>query len=224
LTYMIAGQGYMLKSAVAQNLTYPDIFKSDASGRLKHDVYAVISGWSTYEHNMNIVAEITSEQIYDSVWVVDNQGVVRGKAEVIESDGRRLSYITVFGNNNVSEDLGFYLGVNDATARAAEVVRFTFDKVIGTVQQPLLLSLEENSFSVYPNAFEKEFHLSVNATKEQETEIRLLDVTGHVVYKMSHLMTTGLNKLVLQPHVPKGLYVLTVILDGRRITRKMVKE
>jgi hypothetical protein len=225
LGYMVAGEGYMLKASKAQEFNYPDIFKSTRKGgRLNENTNAGIDDWATYEYTMSIVAEVVAEETYDTVWVFDHKGTLRGKSAIVENGGRRLSYITVFGNSEPEDNLVFYLGNGNYREATSQGFFFTPDLLMGTMNKPVILNGTENLFTVYPNAFTSALHLTFNAMHAQETEIVLLDVLGHDVYRHSHTVVKGSNEIRLEPNVPNGLYLLTTTIDGSKHTLKVIKK
>lgn len=224
LTYMAAGEGYMLKSGIAQGFSYPNIFQSTGSGRISQITNSEIQDWASYEHNMNVVTEVLANEDYNAVWAIDRVGNARGRSEIIDIQGRKLGFMTIFGNNDSEDDLLFFL--ENQENKLATSVNFTFspNNMLGTINQPILLEVAKGKFSVYPNAFTKDIHLRFNAINEQEAEVRLFNVLGHEVYRKSHNINKGSNEWIINPDVPKGLYVLSLTLDYKKITRKVIRK
>lgn len=226
LRYMFAGEGYMLKASIDQNFTYPDIFKSNGSGRMKANETIDIAGWEEYEHNMNIVAEINSAEAFDTVWVLNQSGVIRGKAGITDHAGKRMSFITVYGSAQAheQEQLRFYLSKDGQKAATTASTTFVSDRVLGTMTTPFLLTASEHHFAVYPNTFTRSFRLEFNAVSAQHPKLILHDMVGHVVSTHSLTVVPGFNALVISPDVPAGIYVLGVIVDGKKQTWKVIKN
>jgi hypothetical protein len=224
LDYLEAGQGYMLKSSVAQQFSYPNVFRSTKSGRLNS--IPEFEGWSLYEHNLNVIAEVIVDKDtpYDSVWVIDEMGIVRGKSDIrMDEQGRKISFITVFGDNNGTEELTFYL-VNE-TSRLATSKKITFSPnlILGTLKEPFIIDLTGNQFNLYPNSFTSELNLVFNALDKQQAEVVLVDVLGHEVYRQFHSVEVGANHLHIKPNIQHGLYLLTIIYDDQRIIHKVLR-
>lgn len=225
LKYLFAGEGYMLKAGVAQEFRYPNIFSRTAAGRLKQDSEPVIDGWEFYEHNMNVLAEVVTDEVYDSVIVTDNRGTIRGKSAVIERDGRRLSYLTVFGNSHEEGTLYFSLSNASGIVQANLSFNFTPDMIMGTVKEPVKLRVSrESGVAVYPNVFTNALQLQLNAQREQDTEITFVDMVGHLVYTVPATLRKGHNQIEIQPDVPGGLYILRIVVDGQKRTVKVIKQ
>jgi hypothetical protein len=225
LKYLFAGEGYMLKAGVAQEFSYPNIFSSAAAGRLKQDSEPVIDGWQFYEHNMNVLAEVVADKVYDSVIVTDNRGTIRGKSGVMERDGRRFSYLTVFGNSREEETLYFSLSNASGIVQANRNFNFTPDMIMGTVKEPVKLMVSgESGIAAYPNVFTNALQLQFNAQREQDTEITFVDMVGHVVYTVPTTLRKGHNQIEVQPDVPGGLYILSIVVDGQKRAFKVIKQ
>lgn len=224
LHYLFAGEGYMLKAGISQNFRYPNIFKSARNARRGKDTQPAIDGWQTYEHNMNVIAEVMSAETYDSVFVTDMRGIIRGKAAVHEENGRRLGYITVFGKSQDDETLYFSLSNTELTVPTNRSFSFTPDVIMGTFREPVKLTpATDGEMTVYPNAFSGEINVRFYARDEQETEIILIDNAGRTANATPVQVAKGYNLIQIQPDVPSGFYLLTVVVDGQKRTFKIVK-
>ena len=228
LNYLKAGEGYMLKSSKDQEFSYPKVFQTKSSGgkftNSQESAPVAPTDWSTYENNMSIVAEINSEVAFDEVWVTDRNGKVRGKAVVETSEGRKLSYITVFGNMESSDDLSVMLVNQDFKVGTGLSLNFSPDTILGTFQHPVMLQPERNRLTVYPNPFDAEFRISVDVEESQECQVMLMNVIGQEVYRRQYSLQKGINELHISPVGTSGVYILTVTIDGDKKTWKVVKK
>jgi hypothetical protein len=173
---------------------------------------------------MSVVAEVVTEETYDSVFVLDKRGSIRGKSALSEQNGRKLSYITVFGNSQ-DEALYFFLNNINGTLPANRNFNFVPDMIMGTIKEPVKLAVSnENEMTVYPNMFSREFNLQFHAQREQETEINFVDRVGRTVYTAPASIRKGYNQIEVQPDVPGGLYILSIVVDGQKRTFKVVKK
>ena len=224
LKYMIAGEGYMLKSGVAQTFTYPDIFQSAKGGKTGQNLNTEVEGWSLYESNMNIVAEVITDEQLTTVWAIDSEGTTRGKADIAEHDGRQLAYLTVFGSKESPEKLRFYLGTGDERLATPVSFEFISDQMLGSVKDPVKLQMEEITFHVFPNAFSEEIRMQFNALVEQNVEVLMYDLIGNEVFRKSFQVVKGYNELTIEPVVPEGFYILTTNVDGKKQTSKVISK
>jgi concanavalin A-like lectin/glucanase superfamily protein len=224
LEYLIAGEGYMLKSSIAQSFRYPNIFNSARTGSPKQNNSIEFDGWSLYENNLNVVAEVLSDEPFTTVWVIDNHGILRGKSKIKDVDGRKLSYITVFGEGQSAEELVFYLGSEQTKIATSTSFNFSPNMLLGTVKDPVILELIDNGFTIYPNAFTKDIRLQFNTKQNQKADVVLMDALGKVVYRKTYPVVEGFNELIVEPNVPQGLYILSVVIDEEKNTFKVVKK
>ena len=223
LNYLTAGQGYMLRTAIAQTFNYPAIF---AAGRYNESPAAeplVVDNWQAFEHNLNVVAQVPDAS-FDKVLALNSRGELRGQAQVVQLDGRRLAFLTVFGQAGAGERLKLYLYGSQATQPTAIGFAFTPNQVLGTYRLPMLLEPITLDIAVYPNAFTAQLNVELIVEEAQTVTLSLTDALGRVRYLDTVEVRRGLNKMVLTPQIPKGLYVLTIVADGHRQTVKVVKQ
>jgi hypothetical protein len=148
---------------------------------------------------------------------------VRGKAPVVDYDGRKISFITLFGEA-VPDDLRFYISNADVTMATSAHVTFVPDMTLGTLRQPFVLHLSENGAAVYPNTFTRSLHLEFNASNAQKTTVVLTDMLGNEVYSQTIDIIKGLNRRTIEPEAPEGMYVLSVLIEGKRHTWKVIRR
>jgi hypothetical protein len=224
LRYLFAGEGYMLKTGMSQQFSYPDIFRSSKAGRTAESQPFSMRGWEMFEHNMSIVAEVDPSLAYDSIWVMNIKGELRGKASVERTGTKTIGYITIYGNAKEQEELRFYLGSNSPSDIAAEKLVFTPDEVLGTRQDPYQLNVSETQPSLYPNTFTKGFRLEFHATQPQTMVLSMTDAIGHEILRKTFSVNIGFNSQTIEPEIPEGMYVVTFTVDGKKFTRKVVKK
>ncbi len=181
-------------------------------------------GWEMFEHNMSVVAEVDPTLAYDSIWVMNIKGELRGKASVERTGSKIISYITIFGNAREQEQLRFYLGSNSPSDIATEKLVFTPDEVLGTRQDPYQLNISETQPSLYPNTFTKGFRLEFHAKQPQTIALSITDAIGHEIIRKTFSVNIGFNSQTIEPEIPEGMYVVTFTVDGKKFTRKVVKK
>jgi hypothetical protein len=213
----------MLKAGVAQPFTSPDIFRSNRNGRIKDEQPSAIAEWARYAQNMNVVAEITTDVDYDTLWAMDGNGVVRGKAPIIKMGGRNISFITLFADSG-NEDLRLYFSNAEMTVATTAHVTFSPDATLGTLRNPYAIGLAENGIAVYPNTFTTALTVEFNALYEQRATVLLTDMVGNEMYRQSFDVAKGVNRHRIEPNAPEGMYVLSIWLDGNRRTWKVIRN
>jgi hypothetical protein len=230
LSYMETGEGYMLRSSKDQEFSYPAIFKTKSgnnSGRnlkIAENSIAEVSGYSAYENNMNIVAEIVSEEDFDTVWVTDPEGRIRGKSVIVNLDSRRISYITVFGNAASDRNLLFELGTEESKTTTGVHVKFTPNAILGTVNNPVLLGMADRKTEVFPNPFSDKINIRIIAEKEQTKELILSNLVGNQVYQKAIELKAGENNFTVSPNIPAGVYFLKILMDDQKQVWKVIKR
>ncbi len=224
LDYMIAGEGYMLKSSIDQSFTYPNIFINARTSSSRENSIIEFDGWRSFEHNLSVVAEIVSDEPFTTVWVLDSKGKIRGKSEIMRMDGKNLSFITIYGDNRPTDQLFFYLGDEISKIATSTSIKFTANMLLGTVKNPVLLSVEDVGISVYPNAFSNNLKVQFSANFKQTADIVLLDATGKEMYRNSYEAVEGYNELSVEPNVPPGLYLLSVNINEKKEVFKVIKK
>jgi len=197
-----------------------------AAGRYDNESFfgpLTIADWQQYEHNLNIVAQVM-ETGYSRVIAMNSKGELRGQALIEELSGKQYAFLTVFGQGNKQERIKLYLAGKDGVSATTTAFAFAADQVMGTLADPLLLESASIDVAVYPNAFTDKLNIELSAYTGQEAAISLTDALGRVRMLDSVPLAKGWNKLELRPQVPKGLYVLTIVVDGQRQTIKVVKK
>ncbi len=224
LDYMIAGEGYMLKSSIDQSFTYPNILINARTSSSRENSIIEFDGWRSFEHNLNVVAEIISDEPFTTVWILDSKGKIRGKSEIKKMDGKNLSFITIYGDNRPTDQLFFYLGDEISKIATSTSIQFTANMLLGNVKNPVLLSVEDVGISVYPNAFSNNLKVQFSANYKQTADVVLLDATGKEMYRNSYEAVEGYNELSVEPNVPPGLYLLSVNINEKKEVFKVIKK
>ncbi len=82
-----------------------------------------------------------------------------------------------------------------------------------------------SSVKVYPNPNKGVFHLELNAERNAEASIAILDITGRNVFSETVTMTSGfLKKEIRLTGMPSGIYLLKIHDKTGTITRKISVE
>lgn len=92
----------------------------------------------------------------------------------------------------------------------------------------IALSEQEDSFiKLYPNPFKNDLIISYSLTKQAIIEVQLSDLQGNVkvVVTDSKIQDKGDYRYHIDGSIlKKGVYVVTVLLDGQRKTRVIIKK
>ncbi|HEY4964789.1 MAG TPA: T9SS type A sorting domain-containing protein, partial [Puia sp.] len=117
---------------------------------------------------------------------------------------------------NINSDIVFYrLRIVDKDGK------FSYSKVIA-----IKLEQSENVLSVFPNPLNDYTTLSIYATKPATGMIRLIDNTGKQLMIRSFNVSNGSNSVLVDQlgYLPKGIYVIQVMLNNKLYNQKIVKR
>lgn len=100
--------------------------------------------------------------------------------------------------------------------------QFTYSKVVSVNND----SKTENVFEVFPNPFNTEFNIVVNATEAGNATVETIDLQGKVLVSKSFNTVNGLNTLNMTdlPNLNAGIYVIKVTVNGQTFVHKLVKN
>ena len=99
--------------------------------------------------------------------------------------------------------------------------KFTYSKVV-----PVKLDQPQNIMSVYPNPVDSYINLSLFSDKPGTGMLRLIDNSGKQIMSRSFTVTSGNNSLVIEQlnALPKGIYVIQVLINNNLYNQKVVKK
>jgi hypothetical protein len=99
--------------------------------------------------------------------------------------------------------------------------KYSYSKIIAVkLDQP------ENSISVYPNPVDNYAIVNLYSDKPGNGMLRLIDDAGRQILVKSFTVISGNNNLTLDQlgHLPKGMYVIQVMLNNNLYNQKIVKK
>ncbi|WP_196889169.1 T9SS type A sorting domain-containing protein [Aureivirga sp. CE67] len=84
-------------------------------------------------------------------------------------------------------------------------------------------NFEENigNFEVYPIPFENQINFKLSDSKVKISNVKLFDTLGKVVYYSKELNS---NKIILENNLSKGVYILSLEINGKVYTKKIAKK
>ncbi|HLA60469.1 MAG TPA: T9SS type A sorting domain-containing protein [Puia sp.] len=99
--------------------------------------------------------------------------------------------------------------------------KYSYSKII-----PVKLDQPENSISVYPNPVDNYAIVNLYSDKPGSGVLRLIDEAGRQILIKSFTVIGGNNNLTLDQlgHLPKGIYVIQVMLNNNLYNQKIVKK
>jgi hypothetical protein len=101
--------------------------------------------------------------------------------------------------------------------------QFTYSKVVSVNNND---NKAENVFEVFPNPFNTEFNIVVNATEAGNATVETIDLQGKVLVSKNFNTVNGLNTLNINdlPNLNAGIYVVKVTVNGQTFVHKLVKN
>jgi hypothetical protein len=228
LNYLESGKGYMIKSSKVQTFKYPSYLskagkvKSSKSAKSITDISqeTISPEFMKYPDNMNAVVQLPKG--YDELFVYDTNGVLKGSTVNQEVNGTALSFITVYGT--MPETLVFYIGDGINTKRTAKTFNFKGNDVLGTIAKPIVIGEIIDNVTIYPNPFDNEISVEVNAVKDQSVSIQLYSLTGQIILDEKRDVVSGVNVLKVKPRVASGVYLLQIEINGEKVINKVMKN
>lgn len=85
---------------------------------------------------------------------------------------------------------------------------------------------DEPVIALYPNPFNAELNIHIDASTVADAQIRVMDITGKNVLSLSPQLTKGVNTIQTEglAALSKGVYFVQVTLNGEISTHKLVKQ
>jgi len=120
------------------------------------------------------------------------------------------------------ENTGRFQAIRFANATTGYVVGRNgkiFKNNTGTMEALATDSFDAETVSVYPNPSSGRFTIALGQTKAASMQIEMTDSLGKVIYTSS---TPGQEATVETSSLAKGLYFLSVTVQGRRHTEKVI--
>lgn len=252
LQAMIPGKGYMYYSNTPTSFVYPIAGMFKSGGVIEENLY-VSDTWvvenGKYASNMtNILALdnnsceylIGNENL--TIGAFDQINECRGVNEISLSKEQGYSFLTIAGNQE--EVLGLQL-LDEATQQVypiEESVTYTSNKHLGTLQNPIRISVSEETcmkmqvnageikelFKVYPTVIEGKTTVDYIAPEnDTKAKLTLYNIWGQEVVVQNVNLEAGFNRLNIdlgQLHLAGGMYHLVLSTGDSSETVKLIKE
>ncbi|TKB98881.1 LamG-like jellyroll fold domain-containing protein [Pedobacter cryophilus] len=238
LTYLKAGEGYMLNTGIAQKFTYPEYLnrqntQTNPSPVIKVNGVSVTSvvdvkeentqlsaNYAKFSHTMSAVVKLP-EGFQDLTFYNEN-GELRGQIQTQNVQGVDLAFITLYGDK--PEKLTAYIGSGSNLQATSKSISFSADAVLGSIANPVVITLGTEKLSVFPNPFLHNFEIMVNSDKTGEAKIIISNMFSQTVFENTVKTNLGVNVWKIQPNIPAGSYILSVKMDDKVIYQKIIKN
>lgn len=109
-------------------------------------------------------------------------------------------------------------------------LNFTVDEGSQTVQIGITTAIfnqlfeSDNLVDVFPNPARDVLNVKINADDSNKARIILTDLTGKQLILMQQDLKPGINYLMIQNPGLKGMYILTIITNGPKISKRVIFE
>ena len=222
LNYLEAGKGYMIKSSKAQNFKYPGYLANTAKNKnaKNADQETIAQEFKEYPDNMNAIVLLPTG--YNELFAYDASGILKGEAKTQFVNGKELSFITVYGNK--PETLSFYIGDGITKKKTSKIFNFAGDNVLGTFAEPVIIDEAAGGIKLYPNPFDNEITVELNAAEKQQVVLQFVSLTGQVLSAEKRALNAGMNLVKINPNVASGVYLLKIEINGQTEIYKVIKN
>ncbi len=244
LTYLIAGEGYMLNTSLAQKFTYPEYLNSyslktnaistgikvnstsgtstlvSTTSTVNEETPLLSSDFSKFGNTMSAVVKLPDG--YQELSFYNALGELRGSAKTQSVQGVDLAFITIYGDQQ--EKLTAYLGSGNNAMATPKSVNFSPDAIMGSIASPLVISLLTEKINVFPNPFIQDFEIVLDSKEAGDVKILVLNMFGQTVFEHHTKLNIGANVWKIQPEVPAGSYLLKVQMGDKALLQKIIKH
>jgi hypothetical protein len=244
LTYLKAGEGYMLKTGVAQKFTYPEYLnrlntKTNSSKVLKQNSITVqnskivneakvsdeiaaplSNNYARFANTMSAIVKLPEG--YQDLSFYNELGELRGNSQTQNVQGVDLAFITIYGDK--PEKLTAYIGSGNSAQATSKSINFSTDAILGSIANPVIIDLSTEKINVYPNPFHHDFEIAINSKEAGDATILINNMFGQTVFESTSKINVGTNILKVQPTVPAGSYILKIKMADKVIFQKIIKN
>ncbi|PQJ75198.1 LamG-like jellyroll fold domain-containing protein [Polaribacter gangjinensis] len=228
LTYLKAGEGYMLRSNSAQRFTYPDylnqtsaknsFIKSNKKGDIEDDILPY--QYAQFPNTMSIIAKLPDG--FENLYFYNDMGQLKGNATTQDVNGNNLAFITVYGDK--PEKLIAYIGSGNTKQVTNKLFSFSTDAIMGSILEPIIIDLLEDKITLYPNPFQSDLEIAINADEVGVAQITMNNMLGQLVYENTFDLKSGLNNLKINPNIANATYILRIKIAGETMVYRIIKN
>ena len=228
LTYLKAGEGYMLKTSLAQKFTYPEYLNQASNkmsnpntGRIQGTDNEVLSNqYAQFPNTMSAIVKVPEG--FENLAFYNETGQLRGNTTTENVNGTNLAFVTIYGNQ--PEKLIAYIGSGKDIQATKKSVSFSSDAILGSILDPIVIDWLEEKISVSPNPFQNELEIAIDAEESSTAKITINNMLNQVVYNDSFEIHSGANALKIHPNITSGIYILRVEIADKMVIQKIIKN
>jgi hypothetical protein len=228
LSYLKAGEGYMLKTNTAQKFTYPE-YLNQSSGKMSAQKSGTASGtedevlsnqYAQFPNTMSAIVKLPNG--FENLAFYSETGQLRGNTMIQNIEGTSLAFITIYGNQ--PETLTAYIGKDNSAQATTKSIVFSTDAILGSVANPILIGLTEEKISVFPNPFYHELEIAIETKERGDAKILIYNMLSQNVFEHNFKINSDTAVLKINPAIPSGVYLLQLHIGGKIIIEKIIKN
>ena len=228
LSYLKAGEGYMIKTTTAQRLTYPEYLNRTTSKTSSAKISilnspedeVLSSQYSQFPNTMSAIVKIPEG--FNSLSFYNESGQLRGNTITQNVDGINLAFITIYGNK--PEKLTAFIGTGNNTQVTTKSVSFLTDAILGSISNPILIDLLEEKISVSPNPFHNDLEIAIDSEENGNAKILIHNMLDQLVFIAAFETQPGSNVIKIHPNLPSGVYIIRVEIANKIVVQKIIKN
>lgn len=248
LTTMNVGEGYMIKTARAQNFRYPDYANQvntlsenvlstnsakvvgedeDMLGDAIVDSKPVAMSLNLYKYaeTMNVVAELPKEfdtaEFYNSA-----TNEVVSLSQTVTMNKKKFLFTTLYADK--TENIKVRLIKDGIATEASNVITFASNQLVGSLQEPYQFKFVKEGMSglyTYPNPFSNELTIEFWSDQEGTSDIQIFDLLARAVDSKQVHVVKGMNSVKYNTgKMTFGSYVVKVSAGDRVYTKTVMKN
>jgi hypothetical protein len=169
---------------------------------------------------MSIIAKLPEG--FENLYFYDDLGQLKGNSTTQDVTGKNLTFITVYGNQ--PERLTAYIGSGNTKKATNKLFSFSTDAILGSISEPIVIDLLEDKITIYPNPFQTDFEIMINAEDIGIAEITMNNMLGQLVYANKFDLKSGINNLKLNPNIANATYILRVKIAKETVVYRIIKN
>ena len=228
LTYLKAGEGYMIKVGASQNFTYPE-YLNRTNGKISSTKTGGINGlenevlsnqYTQFPNTMNAIVKLPKG--FETLAFYNETGQLRGNTTTQNIAGTDLAFITIYGNQ--PERLTAHIGKGKSTQATTKSIPFSTNAILGSIADPILIDLLEEKISIFPNPFNYELEIAIETKERGDATILIYNMLSQVVFEDTFKINSDAAVLKINPAIPSGVYLLQLQINGKVITEKIIKN
>jgi hypothetical protein len=228
LSYLKSGEGYMLKTNIAQRFNYPEYLNSSSAktstqktglaSRIENEVLS--SQFAQFPSTMSAIAKIPEG--FDTLFFYNEIGQLRGITTTQNIEGANLAFITIYGNQ--PETLTAFVGKGKSAQPTSKTISFSTDAILGSISNPILIDLFGEKISVSPNPFYHDLEIAIETKERGDAKVLIYNMLSQIIFEDTFKINSDAAVFKISPTIPSGVYLLKLHIGGKIMIEKIIKN